>query len=134
LDAGPGTAAGRGDEGDYGLAVAEAGERGSADAQPFALPGDPDGWSAFFSSWALFGAASRGWAGRGLLPPQDFARRAPAVLRVRAFHFLGRPSGGDGSPGTPEQLRELHEQVVRTSPVGNIISRPVKVKAELNSG
>lgn len=52
----------------------------------------------------------------------------PGYTDVRAKVTLKAPDA------TPEQLREPHEHVVRTSPVGNIISRPVKVKAELTSG
>ena len=32
---------------------------------------------------------------------------------------------------SPEQLRELHDRVVRTSPVGSMLARPVAVRTEL---
>jgi uncharacterized OsmC-like protein len=36
------------------------------------------------------------------------------------------------APGvSPEQLKELHDAVVATSPVGNIISAPIKLKTDL---
>jgi uncharacterized OsmC-like protein len=34
---------------------------------------------------------------------------------------------------TPEQLQELHEYVLKTSPVGNTLSRNVQIEAELGS-
>jgi uncharacterized OsmC-like protein len=50
---------------------------------------------------------------------------SPGYTEVRAKIRLEAPDA------TTEQLRELHEHVVSTSPVGNIISRPVKVNAQL---
>lgn len=51
----------------------------------------------------------------------------PGYTEVRARVNL------KASEATPEQLRELYEKVVRTSPVGCIISRPVAVKTEMAS-
>ena len=44
---------------------------------------------------------------------------------VRAKVSLNAPGA------SPEQIQELHDAVVKTSPVGNIISAPVKLKTEL---
>ncbi|MFQ5613597.1 MAG: OsmC family protein [Anaerolineae bacterium] len=49
----------------------------------------------------------------------------PGYTDVRAKVHLTAPAA------SPEQLRELHEHVTRTSPVGCILSRPVNVSAEL---
>lgn len=49
----------------------------------------------------------------------------PGYTHVRARVHLKAPKA------TPEQLRELHEAVVRTSPVGSILERPVQVATEL---
>lgn len=49
----------------------------------------------------------------------------PGYTEVRATVKLS------AADATPEQLRELHDHVVRTSPVGNIMTRPVAVKSTL---
>lgn len=49
----------------------------------------------------------------------------PGYSGVRAKVRLTAPEA------SAEQLRELHDLVVRTSPVGAIINRPVKVQTEL---
>ncbi len=40
----------------------------------------------------------------------------------------------DAPEASPEQLRELHDKVVGTSPVGHTLSRPVSLKIELAGG
>ena len=49
----------------------------------------------------------------------------PGYSEVRAKISLDAPGA------TPEQIKEIHDAVHATSPVGNILSRPVAVKAEL---
>ena len=39
----------------------------------------------------------------------------------------------DAPEASPQQLRELHDKVVGTSPVGHTLSRPVALKIELTS-
>lgn len=58
----------------------------------------------------------------GLVDPDEIT---PGYTEVRAKVSLQAPTA------TPEQLQDLYDAVVRTSPVGNIMSRPVAVKAEL---
>ncbi|MHB8618663.1 MAG: OsmC family protein [Chloroflexota bacterium] len=59
--------------------------------------------------------------------------------------FLGMKEGNAGYPevtvrthitstASPEALRELHQQVLKTSPVGNTIQRTVGLSAELITG
>jgi uncharacterized OsmC-like protein len=61
----------------------------------------------------------------GLKPPQEVS---PGYTEVRAMVKLTAPTA------TEEQLKQLYEAVVPTSPVGSIIERPVKVVTELQSG
>jgi len=49
----------------------------------------------------------------------------PGYTEVRAKVSLNAPGA------SADQIQELHEAVVKTSPVGNIISAPVKLKTEL---
>jgi len=49
----------------------------------------------------------------------------PGYTEVRAKVNLNAPGA------SPEQIQQLHQAVVKTSPVGNIISAPVKLKTEL---
>ena len=49
----------------------------------------------------------------------------PGYTDVRAIVHLKAPTA------TPEQLQELHTSVTRTSPVGGILTRPVRISAEL---
>lgn len=49
----------------------------------------------------------------------------PGYTEVRAKVRLNAPDA------SAEQIEELHQAVVKTSPVGNIISAPVKLKTEL---
>jgi uncharacterized OsmC-like protein len=49
----------------------------------------------------------------------------PGYTQVRARVHLEAPNA------TPEQLQELHQTVVRTSPVGSILARPIQVSTEL---
>jgi len=49
----------------------------------------------------------------------------PGCTEVRATVRLTAPGA------TEEQVRELHERVVRTSPVGSMMTRPVTVRTEL---
>lgn len=62
---------------------------------------------------------------RSFLGLEDPDRSWPGYTEIRAKVTLDAPDA------SPEQLQELHDQVVRTSPVGSIIARPVKVHAEL---
>jgi uncharacterized OsmC-like protein len=50
---------------------------------------------------------------------------SPGYSEVRAKISLDAPGA------TPEQIKEIHDAVHATSPVGNILTRPVSVKAEL---
>ena len=50
---------------------------------------------------------------------------SPGYSEVRARISLNAPGA------TPEQIKEIHDAVQATSPVGNILTRPVVVKAEL---
>jgi uncharacterized OsmC-like protein len=50
---------------------------------------------------------------------------SPGYSEVRARVHLTAPKA------TPEQLEALHAQVTRTSPVGSILERPVRVSTEL---
>jgi uncharacterized OsmC-like protein len=52
----------------------------------------------------------------------------PGCTEVRARISLSAPTA------TADELRELHDRVVRTSPVGNIMTRPVAVRTELRTG
>ncbi len=58
----------------------------------------------------------------GLKPPEEVS---PGYSEIRATVRLTAPEA------TPEQLAELHQQVLRTSPVGSILTRPVAVKTDL---
>lgn len=58
----------------------------------------------------------------GLANPDEVS---PGYSRVRAKVHLVAPKA------TREQLRELHEAVTKTSPVGSILKRPVEVSTEL---
>jgi uncharacterized OsmC-like protein len=49
----------------------------------------------------------------------------PGYTHTRAKVHLRAPEA------TPEQLQALHEQVVKTSPVGSILARPVQIETEL---
>jgi hypothetical protein len=49
----------------------------------------------------------------------------PGCTEIRARVRLSAPNA------TPEELRELHDRVVRTSPVGNMITRAVALRTEL---
>lgn len=60
----------------------------------------------------------------GLKPPQEVS---PGYTEVRAKVKLTAPTA------TEEQLKQLYEAVVPTSPVGSIIERPVKLVTELQS-
>ncbi len=53
---------------------------------------------------------------------------SPGYSDVRANVRLSAPTA------TQEQLEALHATVTRTSPVGNILERPVRVSAELQRG
>jgi len=50
---------------------------------------------------------------------------APGFSQVRAKVHLTAPQA------TPEQLQALHQLVVRTSPVGSILARPLAIETEL---
>ena len=58
----------------------------------------------------------------GLSDPDDVW---PGYSDIRTKVHLDAPGA------TPEQLRELHEAVVSTSPVGSILKRPVPLTTEL---
>ncbi len=58
----------------------------------------------------------------GLKSPEEVS---PGYTEVRAKISLKAPGA------TPEQLQELYDAVVPTSPVGSIITRPVNVVTEL---
>jgi hypothetical protein len=58
----------------------------------------------------------------GLKSPEEVW---PGYTEVRAKISLKAPRA------TPEQLQELYDAVVPTSPVGSIITRPVNVVTEL---
>lgn len=58
----------------------------------------------------------------GLEPPDNVW---PGFTTVRAKVFIKAPTA------SKEQLEELHRRVTSTSPVGSILSRPVKVDTEL---
>ncbi|MGY1633723.1 OsmC family protein [Geodermatophilus sp. SYSU D01186] len=58
----------------------------------------------------------------GLLPPEEVS---PGYTEVRALITLTAPGAAE------EELRRLHSAVVATSPVGSIISRPVRVVTQL---
>ncbi|MFC5995199.1 OsmC family protein [Pseudonocardia hispaniensis] len=60
----------------------------------------------------------------GLKPPEEVA---PGYTEVRAEISLNAPTA------TEDQLKQLYDSVVATSPVGSIIARPVKVVTELKS-
>lgn len=62
---------------------------------------------------------------RSFLGLADPDRVWPGYTQVRTKVHLKAPKA------TPEQLRELHEAVVRTSPVGSILERPIQVTTEL---
>lgn len=58
----------------------------------------------------------------GLIDPDQVT---PGYSQVRAKVHLDAPAA------SPEQLAELHAAVVRTSPVGSILARPLQVNVEL---
>lgn len=60
----------------------------------------------------------------GLIDPEEVT---PGYSQVRATVHLDAPTA------SPEQLAELHSSVVRTSPVGSILARPLQVNVELAS-
>ncbi|GEL17937.1 OsmC family protein [Pseudonocardia asaccharolytica] len=60
----------------------------------------------------------------GLKPPEECP---PGYTEVRAEINLNAPKA------TEEQLKQLYDSVIATSPVGNIITRPVKVVTEFKS-
>lgn len=60
----------------------------------------------------------------GLKSPGEIS---PAYTEVRATIKLDAPNATD------EQLKQLYEAVVPTSPVGGIISRPVAIRTELQT-
>lgn len=60
----------------------------------------------------------------GLKPPDEVS---PGYTEVRATIKLTAPTA------TEEQLKQLYESVVATSPVGCIVERPVKVVTELQA-
>ncbi len=62
---------------------------------------------------------------RGFLGLADPDEVWPGYTQVRAKVHLQAPKA------TPEQLQELHQAVVRTSPVGCILERPIQVATEL---
>ncbi|MFQ5857683.1 MAG: OsmC family protein [Anaerolineae bacterium] len=62
---------------------------------------------------------------RGFLGLSDPDEVWPGYTQIRTKVHLKAPKA------TPEQLQELHEAVVRTSPVGSILERPVQVSTEL---
>jgi uncharacterized OsmC-like protein len=62
---------------------------------------------------------------QGLFGLRDPDEVWPGCTEVRARVRLSAPNA------TPEELRNLHDRVVRTSPVGNMITRSVAVRTEL---
>ena len=60
----------------------------------------------------------------GLKPPHEVA---PGYTEVRAIIKLTAPTASE------QQLRNLYDSVVATSPVGAIIERPVKVVTQLDA-
>ena len=61
----------------------------------------------------------------GFLGLQDPEATWPGYTNVRAKVFLKAPTA------TPDQIQELHDAVVRTSPVGSILKQPLSVATEL---
>ncbi len=62
---------------------------------------------------------------RGFLGLSDPNEVWPGYTQVRTKVRLKAPKA------TAEQLQELHQAVVRTSPVGSILERPIQVSTEL---
>jgi uncharacterized OsmC-like protein len=62
----------------------------------------------------------------GFFGLQDPDQCWPGYTNVRAKVTLKSPTA------TPEQLQALHDAVLKTSPVGSILQRPIQVVTELN--
>jgi uncharacterized OsmC-like protein len=61
----------------------------------------------------------------GLEPPEKVS---PGFTNVRARVFLKTKE-----PVSKEELEKLHEDVVKTSPVGNTLKNPVNVEVKLET-
>lgn len=64
----------------------------------------------------------------GFFGLQDPNQTWPGYTNVRAKVRLLSASA------TPEQIQDLHDAVVQTSPVGSILARPINVVTELQNG
>ncbi|MCB0186685.1 MAG: OsmC family protein, partial [Caldilineaceae bacterium] len=62
----------------------------------------------------------------GFLGLRDPGETWPGYTNVRATVTLKAPNA------TSEQLQELHDAVVRTSPVGSILKQPLQVTTQLS--